>query len=124
MTESNVELPDMRAEVVSAVRALSDREYQQRVWVGRIYPHPGFFDDFTLNVNILGDAGVWDSPRDAIGYTLASETEAAAMGSLVAHLEKVIEDVGSESPDSDFLASPLWQEVVEAARNALELLTR
>lgn len=124
MKERNVKLPDMRTEVISALRSLSDPEYQQRVWIDRIYPHPDFFDDFTLNINILGDAGVWDAPRDAVGYTLASDAEATSMASLVARLDEIIEAVGSESPDSDFLASPLWQGIVEAARNALESLTR
>lgn len=120
----SVEFPERRGEVISAVRALSDPEYQQRVWIERVYPQPEFFDDFTLNVNILGDAGVWDSPRETIGYTLVSVAEAEAMESLIARLEEALEGVGSESPDSDFLASSFWPGVVEAARNALALLTQ
>ncbi|MFI2240924.1 SCO4402 family protein [Streptomyces chrestomyceticus] len=120
----SVEFPERRDEVISAVRALSDPEYQRRVWVERAYPQSGFFDDFTLNVNILGDAGVWDYPRETIGCTLASVAEAEAMESLVARLEETLEGVGRESPDSDFLASCLWPGVVEAARSALALLTR
>ncbi|MER6046642.1 hypothetical protein ABT168_04085 [Streptomyces sp. NPDC001793] len=124
MSEEQIRLPEMREEVVSAVRALADPEYQKRVWIERKYPNPGYFDDFTLNVNILGDATVLDDPYAAIGYTLASEEEAQAMKGLSDRLLHIIEEVGSESPDSAFLASPLWDGIAEAARNALEVMTQ
>ncbi len=114
----------MREEVVSAVRALADSEYQQRVWIDRNYPSPDYFDDFTLNVNILGDAAILDDPYAVIGYTLASEREAQAMKGLSDQLNRIIEVVGSDSPDSAFLASPLWEGVIEAAKTALETMTR
>lgn len=114
----------MREEVFSAVRALADSEYQKRVWIERKYPNPDYFDDFTLNVNILDDATILDNPHAVIGYTLASEEEAQAMKSLADRLLQIIEEVGSESPDSAFLASPLWNGVVEAAKNVLEVMTQ
>ncbi|MFF2809614.1 hypothetical protein ACFVT2_21035 [Streptomyces sp. NPDC058000] len=124
MSEEQIRLPKMREEVFSAVRALADPEYQKRVWIERKYPNPDYFDDFTLNVNILDDATILDNPHAVIGYTLASEEEAQAMKSLANRLLQIIEEVGSESPDSAFLASPLWDGVVEAANNALEVMTQ
>ncbi|MGW1073413.1 SCO4402 family protein [Streptomyces sp. NPDC002537] len=120
----SVQLPEMRAEVISAVRALSDLEYQKRVWIDRQYPSPGYFDDFTLNVNILDDATVLDAPYATIGFTLASDEEAGAMAELAARLDEVLDAVGAESPDGTFLASPLWEKVVAAAMGALDVLTR
>ncbi|MEU1075124.1 MULTISPECIES: hypothetical protein [unclassified Streptomyces] len=119
-----VRLPEMRAEVISAVRALSDPEHQQRVWVERKYPRPGYFEDLTLNVNILDDAGVLDNPHAAIGYTLASEDEAQSMVRLGACLDAALSGTGRDAPDETILASPLWGKVVMAAHNALESLTR
>ncbi|AZQ71325.1 MULTISPECIES: SCO4402 family protein [Streptomyces] len=119
----SVQLPDMRAEVISAVRALSDREYQQRVWIDRQYPSPGYYDDFTLNVNVLDDAAVLDDPNSAVGFTLASDEEARAMADLAVSINEVLAAVGSESPDSAFLGSPLWGDVLDAAKNALRVLT-
>ncbi|MGW5122210.1 SCO4402 family protein [Streptomyces noursei] len=124
MSEEQIRLPEMREEVFSAVRALADSEYQKRVWIERKYPNPDYFDDFTLNVNILDDATILDNPHAVIGYTLASEEEAQAMKSLADRLLQIIEEVGSESPDSAFLASPLWNGVVEAAKNVLEVMTQ
>ncbi|QHC23156.1 SCO4402 family protein [Streptomyces sp. GS7] len=122
MSEEQIRLPKMRGEVLSAVRALADPEYQKRVWIDKIYPNPDFFDDFTLNVNILDDAAILDNPFNVIGYTLASDQEAEAMKALSDRLLQIIEEVGSESTDSAFMASPLWDGVVQAAKNALEVM--
>lgn len=120
----SIQLPEMRAEVIAAVRALSDPAYQKRVWIDRQYPSPGYFDDFTLNVNILDDAKVLDAPYATIGFTLASDEEAGAMAELAARLGEVLDAVGAESPDGAFLSSPLWENVVAAAKAALDALAR
>lgn len=119
-----VQLPEMRAEVISAVQALSDPEYQKRVWIDRQYPSPDYFDNFTLNVNILDDAAVLDAPHAAIGFTLVSDEEARAMSELAASLNRLLSEAGAQSADDVLMASPAWERVVAAARNALEALTR
>ncbi|MGW2311631.1 SCO4402 family protein [Actinomadura luteofluorescens] len=83
-----VQFPDMRRAVIEALQALSDPEYQRRVWVERTYPQPGFYDDLTHNVNVLyDDTSVAEDPRAQIGVTLESEAEAAAIESLTAVLD-------------------------------------
>ncbi|ANZ21393.1 hypothetical protein SNOUR_40825 [Streptomyces noursei ATCC 11455] len=124
MSEEEIRLPEMRAGVIAAVQALADGEYQRRVWIDRIYPTPGYFDDFTLTFNILEDAAILDDPYAAIGRTLASEGEATALSALSDRLVRIIQEVGAESPDGAFLASPSWNGVIEAARSALALMTR
>ncbi|MFE9220617.1 hypothetical protein ACFYN3_30315 [Streptomyces lavendulae] len=120
----NVRLPDMRAEVVGAVRALSDPEHQRLVWIECKYPSEGYFEDLTINVNILDDAAVLDHPHTTIGYTLASEEEAAAMSRLAECLDIVLRSAGEGAADQQIIADPLWANVVDAARSALHLLTR
>ncbi|MGW8327721.1 SCO4402 family protein [Streptomyces sp. NPDC055897] len=123
MKLAQVTLPEMRAEVISAVRALADPEYQQRVWIDRIYPKPNFFDDFTLNVNILNDATVLEAPEAALGYTLASDAEVRAMSALANALDSALNTVGRDASDAEFMASEPWPGVVAAARDALTALT-
>ncbi|MFJ3882924.1 hypothetical protein ACIPW5_36410 [Streptomyces sp. NPDC090077] len=120
----NVSLPDMRAEVVGAVRALSDPEHQRLVWIERKFPSTEYFEDFTINVNILDDAAVLDHPHTTIGYTLASEEEAEAMSRLAECLDAVLRTTGEGATDQQIIADPLWVGVVDAARSALHLLTR
>ncbi|WP_405656899.1 hypothetical protein [Streptomyces sp. RK9] len=118
-----VNLPEMRAEVVSAVRALASPEHQQKVWIDRTYPHPDYYDDLTLNVHILyDDTTVLASPEAALGNTLASEQEVRAMEELARALDAVLENVGVDVPDAEFLRSPLWPQVVVAAQAALAAL--
>ncbi|MFF3541555.1 hypothetical protein ACFYXD_06795 [Streptomyces platensis] len=118
-------LPAMRREIISAVRALSDSDYQQRVWIDRIYPHADFFDDFTLNVNTLyDDTTVLDDPAAALGRTLADDAEVEAMQCLAGRLDEILDTVGREADDIAFLQSPLWSGVVTAAQEALRLLDR
>ncbi|MFD5696467.1 SCO4402 family protein [Streptomyces lasiicapitis] len=119
----DVKLPEMRAEVISAVQALASPEYQQKVWIDRTYPHPDYYDDFTLNVHILyDDTTVLASPEAALGNTLTSEQEVSAMKKLAHALDAALDDVGADAPDTEFLQSPLWPQVVAAAQAALTAL--
>ncbi|RCH61741.1 hypothetical protein DT019_36535 [Streptomyces sp. SDr-06] len=80
VNRAQVTLPQMRVEAISALRALSDPEYQQQVWIDRTYSKANFYDDFTLNVNLLyDDTTVLAGPEAALGYTLASQAEVTAM---------------------------------------------
>lgn len=124
MSREFVNLPEMRKEIISAVKALSDTDYQQRVWIDQIYPHADFFDDFTLNVNVLyDDTTVLDDPAAALGQTLANDTEVAAMQQLAGRLGDILDSVGRDADDLAFLQSPLWSGVVTAAQEALRVLT-
>ncbi|WP_260634810.1 SCO4402 family protein [Streptomyces angustmyceticus] len=124
MSHEFVNLPEMRKEIISAVKALSDTDYQQRVWIDQIYPNADFFDDFTLNVNVLyDDTTVLDDPAAALGQTLANDAEVAAMQRLAGRLGDILDSVGRDADDLTFLQSPLWSGVVTAAQEALRVLT-
>ncbi|MFI5520503.1 hypothetical protein [Streptomyces platensis] len=125
MSGDIVQLPEMRQEIISAVKALSDSDYQQRVWIDRIYPHADFFDDFTLNVNTLyDDTTVLDDPAAALGQTLADDAEVEAMQCLADRLDEILDAIGRDADDIAFLRSPLWSGVVTAAQEALRVLGR
>jgi hypothetical protein len=62
-------------------------------------------------------------PLSAIGWYLKDENEVTAMQSLVGALERVIESVGRDGVDADYIASPLWADVVRAGSDALAITT-
>ncbi|UNO42983.1 hypothetical protein [Streptomyces sp. MST-110588] len=124
MTGIDIRFPEMRERVIFAVRHLADQQYQQKIWMEQQYPHPDYYDDFSLTLNSLDDTAVLDDPVAAIGITLSCADEAEAMRRLADRLDEIINTVGGQSPDSHFLASPLWSGVIEAAQDALEVLTR
>ncbi|WP_200839664.1 SCO4402 family protein [Streptomyces sp. SLBN-115] len=121
---SDVDLPDMRMNVISAVEALSDREYQRRVWIERDYPSGEYFDDFTLNVNILyDDTLVLEDPAATLGLILRSREEVEAMAQLASALNELFRGEGKEKADEEYVESPLWDVVVRSASVARRIMT-
>lgn len=116
----DVKFPAMRQQTVTALTALADRDYQQRVWIDREYPHAGFYDDLTLNVNMLYDT-VLPDPRSRLGVVLLSESEVARLDELEQLLGPLIDDLG-DTYDQQYLSDPRWSEVVAAAASALSAM--
>jgi hypothetical protein len=117
---TDVKFPDMRREVISALRSLADPEHQRLRW-GRVEEGVDYYDDLTLNVHILyDDTQVLPSPETAVPAVL-HQSEAPALQALDAVLGPLLDDLG-EQPDSEFLADPRWPRVVEAARHALAVV--
>lgn len=112
----------MRLQVFSAVNALADREYQQRVWIDQIYPRENYYDDLDLNIHILyDDTSVLPDPTTTLGQILASRAEVDALRSLAERLDPIIDELG-DSPDSAYLSHPRWPGVVDAAESAREIM--
>ena len=122
---SDASFPDMRRNVVSAVRALADVAYQRRVWIDRDYPTDGYYDDFAMNLHILyDDTLVLEDPAATLGTVLKSKEEVDAMGVLAEALDELLDAEGSERTDREYMASPLWGGVVRTAGTAYGLLAR
>jgi hypothetical protein len=121
---TDVRFPQMRAEAVDAVRSLADPDHQQRVWLRREYPQPGYFDDLTTNITILyDDTRVLEDPAATVGTVLRSEREVTALAPLAEALNAMFADLGTDRDDASYLKSSHWPEVVSAARVALTALT-
>lgn len=113
----------MRRSLIEALQALSDLEYQRRVWVERNYPQPGFYDDLTHNVKVLyDDTLVAEDPRAQIGVTLESEAEAAAIEGLTAVLDPLLDSSPTELEDAQVISRPEWSAVVRAAQAAVGII--
>ncbi|HEU5023589.1 MAG TPA: hypothetical protein VFV01_01585 [Spirillospora sp.] len=113
----------MRREVIEALQALSDPEYQRRVWVDRNYPQPGFYDDLTHNINVLyDDTSVAEDPRGQIGLTLENAEEVAAMERLTAVLDPILDSLPTKIDDGAVISLPDWGAVVRAAREAVDII--
>lgn len=114
--------PEMRLEVIGAVRALSDPEYQERQW-GHYEEGVNFYDDLKLNVHILyDDTMVLPDPEGAVSTILYAE-EVPALSAIDRALGPLLDQLGDQ-PDSDYLAHPGWPAVVRAAAAALTEMRR
>lgn len=113
-----VEFPQMRNEVISALEAVSDRTYQQRVWVDGIMPDCNYYDDLDLNIHILlEDINVCVDPVRWVGVVLLGN-EVGPLRELGVPFLAMIGDLGDVS-DADYLADPRWDEVIRLAQTAL-----
>ena len=112
----------MRAEVLEALKALSDREYQEREW-GKYQEAVCRYDDLALNVHILyDDCRVLPDPSSQVGSVLFPE-DVDYLRRVDAVLGPLIDQLG-RSPDAEYLADPRWDLVVDAAAEALSHLAR
>ena len=119
MTE--VEFPYMRLNVVDALESLAASGRDGANW--QFDPErPNYYDDLTLNVHILyDDTAVLPDPSHTVGSVLFRE-DVAALEALGDILTPLIDELG-EAPDSVYLSSPQWDEVLAAAQFALNDLT-
>ena len=118
-----VQYPEWRDEVIDAVRALSDLDYQRRVWVSGESIGPNFFDSLQERIHTLfDDADVLPEPGHRLGVLLRDDGEVEALRHLGRMLDEVISDLG-DAPDEHYLADPRWPEVVRRAAATLEVLT-
>ncbi|GAA4152609.1 SCO4402 family protein [Leifsonia shinshuensis] len=117
---SNVQYPQMRAEVVHALAALSDTEYQNQVW-GHVQ-NSGAYDDFSAAVHTLYDDDLHlPNAENSIGFVLVSGIEVDRLKLLDRYLGPIIDQL-KDSPDSAYLAHPNWPQVVGAAQLALSAM--
>jgi hypothetical protein len=111
-----------RSQVMFAVAALSDPDYQQRVWIRQEVPHPGYHDSLDMTVHTLfDDCAVLPNPRDAVGTVLVDGPEIERLNKLGQALDALIDDL-KERPDDDYVRDRRWGQVIEYARDALSAM--
>lgn len=118
---TSVRFPQARADIISALRALADRDYQEREW-GIYRKDKNRYDDLSLNVNLLYDCRALPDPASRVGDALfPSDVEPLLQLGRV--LEPLIDELG-DRPDRDYMTDQRWTAVVEAAANALAFFDR
>jgi hypothetical protein len=102
------------------VAALSDPDYQQRVWIRQEVPHPGYEDSLRETVNGLYDL-VLPNPRDAVGSILVDGPEIERLNKLGQALDPLLDDL-KDRPDDNYVRDRRWDQVIEYARDALSAM--
>ncbi|WP_353112390.1 hypothetical protein [Microbacterium sp.] len=112
-----VEFPYMREEVFRAIRGLSDRGYQDRVW-GRHKPGSHFFSDLNLNIHILfDDMRVFPDPEPEVGAFIYAD-EVAAFREVGPFYDALIDALGDQSQEV-YLRDPRWGNIVQRAKSTM-----
>jgi hypothetical protein len=112
--------PEMRLQVIEAVRALSDPHHQRTRW-GHYEEGVDYYDDLSLNVHILyDDCTVLPDPDVAVPSVLHAQ-EVANFRELEAALGPMLDDLHGQ-PDDAYMSDPRWPVVVETAARALAVM--
>lgn len=107
----------MREEVFRAIRALSDRGYQDRVWNCK-NPVDSFYDELNLNVHILfDDTEVFSAPESAVGYYLYAD-EVSSFREVGPFYDALIDALGDQSQEV-YLSDPRWGNIVQRAKSTM-----
>lgn len=121
---TDVRYPDMRVNVIDAVRDLADPEYQWKVWVRQESPRDDFGFNFDFSLNILDDLRILEAPEETLGGVLRGREEVDAMRTLANALNSLFDQLGTNLSDEQYITSPQWVDVVGAAKEALTALLR
>ncbi|GAC1467244.1 MAG: hypothetical protein PVSMB7_13620 [Chloroflexota bacterium] len=110
----------MREHLLDALRALADTEYQKCVWIDRVLSHDGYYDELALEIHILHDDLILGSgAASSVGSILLDQREARAVGGVIAAMDALLADHGTNLDERVAIASPRWPDVVCAAMTAL-----
>jgi hypothetical protein len=123
MTSHSFKYPNIRSELLDHLNSLSDRDYQNRVWV-RHEPTPGIdYDDLNNVVHfLLDDMDLERDPDTAIGLFLLDRHEVAAISQVIEALNSLFEKYGLTLSDFEYLSKHEWQKVIDAAIAARNVL--
>lgn len=118
MTE--VRYPQLRDEVIAALRSLASRTHQRLRW-GVVQDGVAYYEDLTLVVNVLyDDAQVLPVPQRAVGSVIY-DNEVSALSEVNAALAPLLDELG-EAPDEVYTSDERWPAVLAAAGSALHAL--
>jgi hypothetical protein len=117
-----VEFPGMRRNFILGVQYISDKEMQKVQWVKKSAKH-FFWDNLRGKLDIL-DLLDNDSFKNAVDSIFRNQEEANIARQLAVTLDKTLDKIGIEQPDFVYLNSRLWDDVVEAAKHAYEVLMK
>ena len=117
----------MRNYLNSALENLRDMEMHTKKWINENYHH-AFWGNALPSFDTIDDL-CFDRVLDGTepenfqeGNTLFNGEETKAVMKVVVAIEKVCEEIGIEKPDTEYINSPLWDEVVSSSQEAYDLL--
>jgi hypothetical protein len=119
----DVKYPEMRNELIQHLQALSDVDYQQRVWVLGESDGATVHDEFDYAVHYLyDDTHLAADPASTIGWILRNEEEAISVAKLVEVIETIFQRYGTDLSDAEYIQLPEWIAVLQAAKDAARLI--
>jgi hypothetical protein len=115
---SRVKSPQFRLCLIACLRDLRDKNTQLREWVKPQAAH-AFSDNVYLNISCMHyDLPVYDYPEDSIGWVTVNQDEVKVIAKVYKALDEVDIKIGPNQPDTAYINNPLWERVIEVAKDA------
>lgn len=117
-----LEHPHMRMQLEGVLASLADVEHQTKVWLAPTDIERT--DSFTLCVNVLFDdllLGERDE-QELVGDIVVDEEEARCIKNVIRLLDNLLEELGPEASDAQYVQHPRWLDIVTAANAAMTLM--
>jgi hypothetical protein len=119
MEFSRIKFPEMRTELMSHLRALSDPDYQRMAWIDHRYPSGIKFDEFDYVIHFFyDDTDLASDPDSLIGEILENKEEASSIKQLVRELDALFDRYGLDLRDGEYMDKPEWMSIVARARES------
>jgi hypothetical protein len=112
---NQVRYPILRRNLKEAAWALSDEDYQARVWEAPTKPPPDNMFPFQEAVAYVLDDMAPDRPSGLVGEVLIDEDELASFDHLAESLVALVESIGPGGSFAVASRSPAWHHVRRAA---------
>ncbi len=114
--------PYLRQQLITTLRILADWDYQYRAWVQHDFPEPIKYDCFDYAIHLLfDDTPLAEDPEREVGFILKDETEVEAVRQVVKAVDNVLNTLGTEASDEEYIRCPEWNDVIAAATTALKV---
>ena len=120
MKNELVEWPEGREEIITNVIALSDIDFQKRVWLHQDKWEEVGYGNFDLAVHCFFDdhSLLSEDTHSAIGIYLLDANEADAIKILTLKIDQILGRYGTSLKDEQYIEKPEWQEILNAAKVA------
>lgn len=122
---NNLKHPDMREELIQHLFALSDADYQHRIWVlgGADEKIGTVHDEFDYAVHFLyDDSRLASDPSSTVGWILRDQAEVMKISRLVESIEVVFQKYGTKLSDAEYIKLPEWAAVLATAKDAADFI--
>lgn len=122
---SDLKYPEMREELIQHLHALSDADYQHRVWVlGGADEKTGTkHDEFDYAVHFFyDDSSLASDPSSTVGWILRDQAEVMKISKLIECIELIFQKYGTKLSDAEYIRLFEWGAVLAAAADAAVLI--
>lgn len=118
-------LPEKRNELFRCLQALASPEYQQRVWINGDYPPEIGHDSFGYVITFFfEDTMLAEAPENNLESILEYDEEVPLIAKVGEALMRLLNAMGDDRSDAEYVNSPHWRMVVSSASQAIEFYSQ